>query len=317
MSPPSSVAGANLRRLLPLLLFLALLAAPLFAAEPPARTTTAARHTVVADDGHHLVLWGKQAATPKGAILLLHGRTWSALPNFDLQVQGTPRSVLDALAHAGYAAYALDQRGYGATPRDASGWITPDRAVRDVLATAALLRERHPDLPPPVLVGYSRGAVTAVLAAQRQPGAFSALVLYGFGADVDSPPRPDPGAAAPARATTTAAAAAEDFVTPGAAPQAVIDAYVSQALAADPVRTDWRDPAPEPYRPEQVTTPTLLLHGVNDGYVKVPVLARLFARLGTADRSWVVLPRSDHAAHVEDSQRAWIRAILDFIERPR
>lgn len=299
------------------LLALAALATPLaHAAEAAKFATSAQRHPVVADDGHQLVLWGKQAAAPKGAILLLHGRTWSSLPNFDLQVEGTPRSVLDALAYAGYAAYALDQRGYGATPRDASGWLTPDRAARDALAAAALIRRRHPGLPAPTVVGYSRGALTALLAAQRETDQFSALVLYGFPADVDALPQPVPGTV-PERAATTAKGAAEDFVSPGAAPQKVIDAYVQQALASDPVRTDWRDPDPEPWQPERVKVPVLLLHGVDDTYVKIPALAHLFARLGTQDRSWVVLPHADHAAHVEDSQAAWVSAVVGFIERPR
>lgn len=305
------------RALAPWMLVLALLAAPLAAEESPAVLSTATRYAVVADDGHRLALWAKLPAAPKGAILLLHGRTWSALPNFDLQVPGTPRSVLEALAQAGYAAYALDQRGYGATPRDASGWLDSERAVRDVLAAVAFIHARHPGLTAPAVVGYSRGSLTALLAAQRQPDAISALVLYGFGADVDAPLKPEVVAARPERAPTTAKAAAEDFISPGAAPQAVIDAYVRQALAADPIRVDWRDPDPPPYQPEKVTTPTLLLHGSDDTRVKIPQLAHLFARLGTADRSWVVLPRSDHAAHVEDSQAAWLRAILDFVERPR
>ena len=46
-------------------------------------------------------------------------------------------------------------------------------------------------------------------------------------------------------------------------------------------------------------------------------LARLFTRLATPDRSWVVLPDSDHAAHVENAMPAWVAAIVDFLERPR
>jgi len=300
-----------------LLLVALLLTTPFLHAAPPAPASAAAPLQVVADDGHGLVLWSKLPPQPKGVILLLHGRTWSARPNFDLQVAGQPRSVLDALAHAGYAAYALDQRGYGASPRDASGWLEPERAVADLAATTALLRQRHPRLPPPVLVGYSQGALTALLAAQRAPQAYSAIVLYGFPADVDQPRPADPGTPRPARARTTAQAAAADFVVPGAAAEAVVQAYVSQALASDPVRVDWRHTEQFAFQPAQVTTPTLLLHGAADGYVRGEALARLFTRLGTADRSWVVLPDADHAAHVEDAQPAWIAAIVDFIERPR
>jgi alpha-beta hydrolase superfamily lysophospholipase len=288
-------------------------------ARGPAATTTAVRHAVVADDSHTLALWAKVPPAPRGTILLLHGRTWSALPNFDLQVQGTPRSVMDAFAHAGYAAYALDQRGYGASPRDASGWLTPTRAAADVLAAAAAIRERHPTLPAPVLVGYSMGAVTAFLAAQQQPQAFSRLVLYGFPLDIDAalPREAGPPAKVPARTPTTAKAAGEDFVVEGAAPKAVVDAYVAQALAADPVRVDWRRLDEFRLDPAKLTLPTLLLQGVGDGYVKPDGAARLFNRLATSDRSWVVLPDSDHAAHVEDAMPAWVDAIVHFVERPR
>ena len=274
---------------------------------------------VVADDGHTLTLWGKAPAAPKGTILLLHGRTWSARPNFDLQVAGTPRSVMDALVYAGYAAYALDQRGYGASPRDASGWLTPDRAVGDVVAAAKVIRARHPELPAPAVVGYSMGSVTAFFAAQQHPDAFSVLVLYGYPLDADGARLAtlEPDATEPARAATTAEAAGEDFVVAGAAPPAVVEAYVAQALAADPVRVDWKNLAQFRLDPSKLTTPTLLLQGVGDGYVQPDAVATLFNRLGTPDRSWVVLPDSDHVAHVEDAMPAWVAAILGFIERPR
>jgi alpha-beta hydrolase superfamily lysophospholipase len=288
-------------------------------APSPAATTTAVRHAVVADDGHALVLWSKAPPSPRGAILLLHGRTWSALPNFDLQVAATPRSVMDAFAYAGYAVYALDQRGYGASPRDASGWLTPTRASADALAAARVISGRHPGLPAPVVVGYSMGSVTALFTVQQHPEAFSKLVLYGFPVDPAGVQlrAHEPDAAAPARAPTTAAAAGEDFVVAGASPQAVVDAYVAQAVAADPVRVDWNNLHEFQLDPARINTPTLLLQGVGDGYVQPDAVAQLFNGLGTPDRSWVVLPDSDHAAHVEDAMPAWIGAIVHFIERPR
>ena len=45
------------------------------------------RHTVDAD-GHPIAVWEKRAADATEAVLLVHGRTWSALPDFDLQVEG-------------------------------------------------------------------------------------------------------------------------------------------------------------------------------------------------------------------------------------
>ncbi len=291
-----------------------------FAAEPsPAVTTTAVRIDLVADDGHTLALWGKAPPAPRGTILLLHGRTWSALPNFDLQVAGTPRSVMDAFVYAGYAVYALDQRGYGASPRDASGWLTPARAAADALVAATLISRRHPGLAAPVVVGYSMGSLTALFTVQQHPSAFSKLVLYGFPVDLDVVQLRGQASvtAVPARTATTTKAAAEDFVFVNAAPQSVVDAYVAQAVAADPVRVDWNQLHEFRFDPAKVTRPTLLLQGVADGYVQPEAVARMFTRLATADRSWVVLPDSDHAAHIENAMPAWIDAIVHFIERPR
>jgi hypothetical protein len=59
-------------------------------------------------------------------------------------VPGEKRSFMDALVDAGLDVYAVDMRGYGATPRDASGWLTPDRAVADVHAVIAWIQQRTP-----------------------------------------------------------------------------------------------------------------------------------------------------------------------------
>lgn len=276
---------------------------------------------VQADDGQSLALWSRLPAQPRGTILLVHGRTWSSLPNFDLQVPGEPadsRSVLAALARAGYAAYALDLRGYGASARDRSGWNTPERAVADVQEVLAWIAARHPQLPAPALLGYSNGARVALLVAQAQPRALSALVLYGFPDDVDAavempvPPGPPP------RERTTAEGAASDFITDGASPPAVREAYVAQALAADPVRTDWRAPEQFAFHPERVVgTPVLLIRGVGDPLATQEENARLYARLGSEDRTWVTLPHADHVAHVEDTHAAWVEAVVGFLRRPR
>ena len=86
--------------------------------------------------GHSLALWEKRAPQPKRAIVLVHGRTWSSLPDFDLQVSGEHRSLMDALVAKGYAVYALDLRGYGATARDRTGWNSPDQAAEKLRGDA-------------------------------------------------------------------------------------------------------------------------------------------------------------------------------------
>ena len=118
--------------------------------------------------------------------MLIHGRTWSALPDFDLQVPGERLSVMQALNEQGYSTFALDLRGYGKSPRDDSGWNTPDRASRDVVAALEwLAREKR--IGKPTLVGWSNGSLVSQLTAQRHPELISNLVLYGYPRNPASP----------------------------------------------------------------------------------------------------------------------------------
>lgn len=277
------------------------------------QATPADKHGVEVD-GFRLTVWEKSARRPHTAILLVHGRTWSALPNFDLDVPREKRSVMDALAASGYAVYAIDLRGYGATPRDDSGWLTPQRAADDVAEVLRWIARERPLPARPALLGYSRGSHVSLLVAQQHPELLSSLVLFalppvGFIAPVAPPDQP------PQRATTREAAA-EDFITTGAASRELIDAYVEQAVRANPVRVDWRYEHEFKFDASKVTTPTMLLYGANDPLLNEAVLA-FFGSLATADRSFVVLPESDHAAHVENSQGAWLRAVDAFVGKPR
>ena len=292
--------------------------APAGAAGPaaPARAAGAGavapeRLVVTADDGFQVTMWRKAPPQPRRSVLLVHGRTWSGRPDFDLQVPGESRSFMDALVAQGYAAYAIDLRGYGATPRDATGFLTPTRAAADVAAALRMIGDR------PVLFGWSRGSMVSQLVSQRYPDTLGALVLFGYPVDPDrkAPEQPDPET--PAKKATTAEAAAEDFIAPGVMSKRAIEAYVQAAVAADPVRMDWRrDTEWNELSPEAVHVPVLLLQAELDPLAKTEAQAKLFARLGTADRQWVVIPRGDHAALIEDTAPRMIAAIRAFLERP-
>ncbi len=85
-------------------------------------------------EGHTLTLWAGKCRVPKAAIVLIHGRTWSALPDFDLQVKGRTgkdsRSVMQSLNALGYSAYALDRARLRQEParRDGLAHSRPCRA---------------------------------------------------------------------------------------------------------------------------------------------------------------------------------------------
>ncbi len=302
-------------------------ASPEPATEAPRSTLPRPRSIEIkADDGHRLRLWhladGDRSPGSAPAILLLHGRTWSSLPDFDLRVGDDPSlSLMHSLASRGVAAYALDLRGYGETERDATGWNEPDRAAEDVAAALAEIREREGQAPD--LLGWSYGAIVAQLALQRHPEAARKLVLYGYPRDPHAAggekPRVTSAAAdappsAPPRRANTAEAAASDFITPGSISDAAISAFVEAALASDEHRADWRrvdqfsalDPA-------AIRSPTLVIHGVHDPIARPAWQAALFQGLKVEDRQWVVVPGADHAAHLEDPD-TFIRALVSFLE---
>ncbi len=154
-------------------------------------------------NGHTFAIWARVPPAPRYAILLLHGRTWSSLPDFDLQAPGPNRSVLRSLAAKGFAAYALDQRGYGETPRDKTGWITPRQAAADASGILDWVAARHPSLPRPALLGWSLGAATAHLAAATSPARLSALILCGYAPDPGATIAPIKEPAKPPRANNT------------------------------------------------------------------------------------------------------------------
>lgn len=277
---------------------------------PPDRFT-------VQSDGHPMAVWARRPASLKGVVLLVHGRTWSSRPDFDLQVPGMQRSVMMSLVQRGFAAYAVDLRGYGETPRDPTGWLTPKRAAADLGNVLAWLIQQHPGHTPAV-VGWSRGGAVAQLAAQTWPARVSALVLFGFAFDPDLQFVDIPSAEKPLMEKNTAHAAQSDFISPKVTPPAVIQAFTQQALKADPILADLKaDVEFNALKPNRVMTPTLIIFGDRDPGVAIEDAAKFFARLATPDKQLVVLPGADHAAQIEDTHDAWIAAIVNFITRPQ
>jgi pimeloyl-ACP methyl ester carboxylesterase len=290
------------------------LVTPLAAQPAPA---PALEHFTVPSDGHPMSVWGRRAASPRGAILFVHGLTWSARPDFDLQVPGLQRSVLASFAAQGYAAYAIDLRGYGETPRDSTGWLTPRRAAADVANVLVWIGQQHPRLPAPALVGWSRGACISMLTAEIRPTAMSALVLFGFVfdpadtfADTETPEQPQ-------RDKNTTENAVSDFITPEVTPPIVVHAFVDQALKADPIHIDLKgDGEYNDLKPGRVKVPTLVLFGEKDPGVSLDDAGKFFAKLGTPDRQMVVIPGADHVAQLEDTHDRWVAAIVGFLTRP-
>jgi pimeloyl-ACP methyl ester carboxylesterase len=267
-------------------------------------------------DGHPLRIWEKSAAEPRSRVLLVHGRTWSTLPDFDLQVSGESVSLMDGLVARGSAVFGVDLRGYGETERDDSGWLTPQRAAADVAGVLEWLVGQSPDAPRPYLFGWSYGAMVSQLVVQRRPDLVAGLILFGYPVRPGIEREPEDSDGPPPRQPTTARAARSDFIVPDAISERAIETFVAAALAADPVRMDWR-------RLDQwrdldagaVRVPTLLLQGHHDPLALDDVHAELFARLNTDDKAWVVIPGGGHAAFMERPRSYFLQLMDTFVHR--
>ena len=279
-----------------------------------ARAAELERHTVMAD-GHPIALWEKSAAGATEAILLVHGRTWSALPDFDLQLDGEDLSMMDSLVDAGYAVYAVDLRGYGETPRDETGWLTPNRAADDVAIVIAWVTGQANRSSKPHLFGWSNGSTISQLMVQRHPGLVSSLTLFGHWLDIDAVLPADEPDIVPLKEVNTAEAAASDFITPGSISPAAIDAYVAAALAADPIRVDFR--RMDEYNALdglKVTVPTLIIAGEFDPLAPADMQVRLLLSLATGHKQYVSVPGGDHAVLLERSRDYFIHEIVAFLQ---
>jgi pimeloyl-ACP methyl ester carboxylesterase len=227
---------------------------------------------------------------------------------------------MDALVARGLDVYAIDLRGYGGTPRDSSGWLTPSRAAADVRAVLDWIHAQSSAKEKPVLFGWSRGSLVSQLVAEKYPEALSALILFGRPAqDTLFPGGPPVGISAPRVANTTAAAKT-DFITPGSISRGAMDTYVQAALTADPVHAEWRNLDEfNGLDDARVRVPTLLVIGEFDPFYsrQQKRQAERFVGLGTADKEWVILAGSDHAALIERAAPRLVQAIVSFLDRPR
>lgn len=116
-------------------------------------------------------------------VLLVHGATLGGAL-FDLPRSGY--SLMEALARAGRAVYAVDVRGYGTSmagevmdrpPEGGPPFAGVDEAVRDVDAAVSFILSRCA-VPALDLVGFSWGTITAARYAGSHPRQVRRLALY-------------------------------------------------------------------------------------------------------------------------------------------
>lgn len=295
---------------------------------PILTSSTALQHYIPTEDGHQICVWEKGPKDAKHSLLLLHGRSFSSKPVFDLVYSSSSDSsestvhnlsTMDKLADYGIRSYAVDLRGFGGTSRDASGFLSPYRAVEDIRHVLAWAQTRGGHLPS--LLGWSQGALVAHLLCQLYPSAVASVILY---ASIYDPMRvyprqpflPTKPLDAPRR-LTSAEATLEDFTLPGSISDEAAYAFSAAALAADRVKPDWTGLHEfNDIAPFRLAQPTLVIHGDSDPYLPPGAQMHLFSGLGAGDRAYVVLPQADHCAHLISSREAFIHHVSSFLNRP-
>jgi len=111
--------------------------------------------------------WLPDGGPPRTVVVALHG--FNDYSNFFV----APALYL---ANGGVAAYAYDQRGFGAGP-DSGLWPGTEALVADARAFAKLIRARHPGVPLYLLGSSMGGAVIMVAEAGPEPLAVDGVIL--------------------------------------------------------------------------------------------------------------------------------------------
>lgn len=296
---------------------------------------TATSHFIASSDEPGLTLHMRAHEDDPGRVpvLFVHGATYASRL-YDIPHPGA--SWLRATADAGFAAYALDIRGYGKSrsaviETAAAPYARATDAIRDIDDAVAWIRARH-GADKIRLIGGSWGSITAALYASTIGArCVDRLVLYApiyaemnagwheVLANPDDPSRLNP-AFGPTRLVTEAATRARwDAEMPKGATwrdEAVFQALVRSSMADDPQSGIQSPPAfrapngtfadlwetfnARPlYDPARISCPTLLLRGDADPTSTRTDALGLFDLIGADEKQYVEIANGAHFVSAE------------------
>jgi alpha-beta hydrolase superfamily lysophospholipase len=218
-----------------------------------------------------------QPATPRAVVVIVHGLA---------EHSGRFEAPAQSLARAGFASYALDQRGHGKSPGRRVHVASFEEFHADVRAVIALACTQHPGVPL-FLLGHSQGGLVAATLALRAPQGIAGLILSSpfFGIAERSRPRPLLALAARVLARLWPKVQFLNGVDPALLSR---DAAVGIAYAADPlvsrtVSAGWYYAAQQALaeahaQAPRLQVPTLVLYAGADALVDPEATARWVAR---------------------------------------
>lgn len=248
--------------------------------QPDARASESA--LIQGTGGERLIRWWTPREKAVATVVLVHGYA---------EHSGRYEAVGDALAAAGFAVWATDLTGHGASPGERASVHDVAELVADVRALFGCARDARPALPVFVL-GHSMGGLVATTFTLDHQDELAGLVLSG-------PAVGDPSTIEPLLALDPL-------------PEVVLS---SDLLSRDPrVGADYdRDPLNYrgPFRRETLRTltagarrvrerfadlhlPLLVLHGQEDELVTSAASEDLYAAASSHDKELGIYPRLRH-----------------------
>ena len=280
-------------------------------------------------------------------VLFVHGATYASRL-YDIPHRGA--SWLRATADAGFAAYALDIRGYGKSrssvmERATAPYARASDAIQDIDDAITWICARH-GVETIGLIGGSWGSITTALYTSTIGiGRVERLVLYApiyaehnpgwhkILADPRDPSRLNPTIGAARLVSEAATRARWDAEMPKGASwrdEAVFQALVQSSMADDPQAENhqpvafrapngtfvdlWEAFNARPlYNPAKVSCPTLLLRGSADPTSTRSDALSLFDRLGAEEKEYLVIANGAHFVSAERRAPEVFRAVSNFL----
>ncbi|HEX4027148.1 MAG TPA: alpha/beta fold hydrolase [Rhizomicrobium sp.] len=286
-------------------------------------------------------------------VLFVHGAGTPAEVSFDVPYQDY--SWMGYLAAAGYDVFSVDMTGYGRSarpkPMDDKCNLAPNQQKEfgvscpqsypgnltniesdwnDISAAVAFIQKlRH--VKKLNLVGWSQGGPRAGGWTANHPGQVAKLILlapaYNRNAKTDAPPLPVPG---PVFNTQSH----DEFIAnwdrqapcPGQYDPAAAQSVWSEMLKSDPAGAGWspavrRAPIASSgwgwtqAKVQAMTTPILMVSGVNDKQVNPERVRDFYADIGSPRKVFIDLACSSHNAMWEKNHLLLFRASLEWLEK--
>jgi alpha-beta hydrolase superfamily lysophospholipase len=251
---------------------------------------------------------------PAGIVLLLHGYA---------EHSGRHEWVMERLEEAGFGVYAPDLRGHGrsARPGVLADLDSLEAAIRDIAALIPMFRRTLPE-PPLLLLGFSMGAMLALLFALRHPEGLAGLVTSG--AAVEIPEYISPlllrVSGLLSRLLPLLPAQAFDWMQVSRDPQVIL------AMREDPLYYKGKLRARCGYQQllgiREVTAglsrfrlPILLLHGGEDRIIAPKTSEMIFNAVSSPDKTLKIFPGLWHEVLNEPEKREVLAVLLDWLRR--